>query len=328
MRWWDGAAWTERVADGGVPTIEVVIEVTAAQLTTEAVEQIEFEALPFDLRLGQAVRAYSDEVRFARALGQITLPVEHLREWEVVGESYRQDALLQAAGPKCEDGHWAECVATLRPEPENPHDDQAIAVDIDGRHVGYLPRDLARRHRAAVRRAIHTAGTATCAAVINGGWYRPEEESEGHFGVRLYFGERWATSTVSSLPAPANNEQRIAYQVEDEHDHITVTGEENFQDTIVAALGDDWIGDRPFRVVGLGPGADQKGRETVVVDIAGEPVGWLTPKMAGRFLAAAQTAQAEGRRLTACATLEQAKRKGCEDEIDVVLRVPRGWRAI
>ncbi len=32
----------------------------------------------------------------------------------------------------------------LRPEPDNPHDPNAIAVDTeDGRHLGFVPRDLA-----------------------------------------------------------------------------------------------------------------------------------------------------------------------------------------
>jgi len=33
--------------------------------------------------------------------------------------------------------------ATLVPEPSNPHDPNAVAVVIDGHHVGYIPRELA-----------------------------------------------------------------------------------------------------------------------------------------------------------------------------------------
>ena len=94
---------------------------------------------------------------------------------------------------------------------------------------------------------------------------------------------------------------------------------------MLASLGDDWAGDHPFRLVVLGAGTDPKGRETVQVSLDGQLVGWLTPKMTARFLPGLQATIAKGRRLTACATLEPSKRKGCEDQIDLVLRVPRGW---
>jgi hypothetical protein len=47
--------------------------------------------------------------------------------------------------------------------------------------------------------------------------------------------------------------------------------------------------------------------------------------MTERFRPAVEAAEAEGRHLTAAATLEPSGRKGHEDEIDVVVRVPRGW---
>ncbi|HEX5910612.1 MAG TPA: HIRAN domain-containing protein [Thermoleophilaceae bacterium] len=58
----------------------------------------------------------------------------------VAGESHYQEALRAIAG----DGdvrHDTE--AHLIPEPENEYDPNAVRVEIDGRKVGYLPRDLA-----------------------------------------------------------------------------------------------------------------------------------------------------------------------------------------
>jgi hypothetical protein len=94
---------------------------------------------------------------------------------------------------------------------------------------------------------------------------------------------------------------------------------------LLASLGEDWAGDHPFRVVELGEGIDPKGSDTVTVTLDGSLVGWLTPKMTARFRPAVETTQVQVRRLIACATLEPSKRKGCESEVDVLLRLLRGW---
>ena len=70
---------------------------------------------------------------------------------------------------------------------------------------------------------------------------------------------------------------------------------------------------------------DPRGREVVSVAIGDRTVGWLTPRMTERFRPAVEAAQADGRHLTAAATLEPSRRKSHESEIDVVVRVPKGW---
>src|SRR5690606_12065765 len=73
-------------------------------------------------------------------VGLVALAGDGEYGFEVVGESHRQDALSAICGGPCEEGHELYCTATLRPEPTNPHDRNAVAVDIDGRHVAYLSR--------------------------------------------------------------------------------------------------------------------------------------------------------------------------------------------
>jgi len=63
----------------------------------------------------------------------------------VVGTSHYQDALLVLTGRGGDEEVRLEKVATFVPEPHNPHDPNAIAVQIDGRLVGYLSRDENRR---------------------------------------------------------------------------------------------------------------------------------------------------------------------------------------
>src|SRR5262245_47496349 len=63
-------------------------------------------------------------------------------------EGARQDALWALCGGSL--GQQIRCavVAVLLPEPDNPHDPNAIAVLIEGRHVGYLPREIAAAYVA------------------------------------------------------------------------------------------------------------------------------------------------------------------------------------
>ncbi len=91
---------------------------------------------------------------------------------EVVGESHYGDnfrRLRQEMRPKGADEEWFGD-ALLRLEGDNPHDDQAVAVFIDGRQVGYLGRDLARDFRFSIQRGGLTA------------------RSEFAVGARIYWG--------------------------------------------------------------------------------------------------------------------------------------------
>ena len=57
----------------------------------------------------------------------------------IAGESHYQDA-LRALTSGVAPGDALVCLADLYPEPDNPYDSHAIAVRIDGHHVGYLSR--------------------------------------------------------------------------------------------------------------------------------------------------------------------------------------------
>ena len=65
------------------------------------------------------------------------------RKIEIVGERFRQQALVAIAGRKGDDPVNMPHVAALVPEPTNRHDPNAVQVIIDGRHVGYLSREQA-----------------------------------------------------------------------------------------------------------------------------------------------------------------------------------------
>jgi len=94
----------------------------------------------------------------------------------VAGESHYQDALHAIAGDG--DGEVRfEATAALVPEPSNPHDPNAVRVEIDGRLVGYLPRAAAVAYGPVVRAPMERGRTAVCDAMVAG--------REGMLGVFL-----------------------------------------------------------------------------------------------------------------------------------------------
>ena len=103
---------------------------------------------------------------------------------EVVGESHYQQALEAICGGRCEEGHEYECTAVLVLENNNPYDNKAVRVDIEGYCTGYLSRENARAYRKELKKAGYPNLTASCDAMIVGGWDRGRDD-QGHFGVRL-----------------------------------------------------------------------------------------------------------------------------------------------
>lgn len=114
-------------------------------------------------------------------------PVElasHRRcNFDIVGESHCQNALRAIAGVD-PDGVKHHCTALLRPEPDNKHDPSAVAVHIDGRHVGYLARGDAAEYTARLVELDHAGRWATCSAYINGAWL-DEDDDWAPYGVKL-----------------------------------------------------------------------------------------------------------------------------------------------
>jgi hypothetical protein len=102
----------------------------------------------------------------------------------IVGESHHQLALNQICGGKIYDGHNNILTAELIHEDDNPFDDKAIRIDIDGMTVGHFSRKIAREYRTRIAEAGYPGVTAFCKAKIVGGWKRGKND-EGHYGVRL-----------------------------------------------------------------------------------------------------------------------------------------------
>lgn len=140
--------------------------------------------------------------RLRRLLGEVAPPTERGRltgtvgeprpltlegadEVQVVGEADHQDVLLALSGGRRRYGGVdLTAVAELRPDDGSAIASPAVAVLVDGRHVGDLAVDDARRLLPAIEAARHAHGAATCRARIRGGWDRGGD-AVGRFGVVL-----------------------------------------------------------------------------------------------------------------------------------------------
>jgi hypothetical protein len=117
--------------------------------------------------------------------------------FQIVGESHYQEALREIVEASADPGpNWpfkgAQCevCASLVPEDDNPYDDQAVRVEIQGHRVGHLSRADARQYRR-----IFEKNPIPLQALIVGGWDHTDraargaayENVTGLFGVRLAF---------------------------------------------------------------------------------------------------------------------------------------------
>ncbi len=107
---------------------------------------------------------------------------------EVVGESRHQDALWHIVGerPGGPDRIRVNVIGVLRPEPNNPHDEYAVAVVVTDHRVGHLSREDAALMQHAVIRLEREHGRAIgLHGVIAGGGRRAN--GPGQLGVFLSF---------------------------------------------------------------------------------------------------------------------------------------------
>lgn len=97
----------------------------------------------------------------------------------VSGESFYKDVFLSLAGPPIRQGYLIAVSATLRREPDNAHDSNAIRVELGGRGVGHLPRGLA----ASIAPLLDRFSIAhfSIAGLVRGG-----SETAPNFGLHLW----------------------------------------------------------------------------------------------------------------------------------------------
>lgn len=116
--------------------------------------------------------------------GGLMLPGPGAFSVEVVGVSNYQPAIEAAARAREEGARTLTTEAVLVLEDDNPHDANAVKVQIGGRTVGYLNRENARRYRSDLETAGLPRIVARCRARVVGGFAR-DDGQRATYGVRL-----------------------------------------------------------------------------------------------------------------------------------------------
>jgi len=136
--------------------------------------------------VGILSRLFGDKTSGNKQEVQLTI-LEGDDDLEVVGESYRQDALWACVGYKTKDRIREDVIAYLVPDPSNNYDPNAIGVWIEGKHVGFIAKELAAEIGDDLA-SLMTKNTGTYIAlrgvIAGGGKY---EDGPGMLGVFLEF---------------------------------------------------------------------------------------------------------------------------------------------
>ncbi|WP_395646413.1 hypothetical protein [Terricaulis sp.] len=125
--------------------------------------------------------------------GGVMLPGPGKFAVEVVGVSNYQPAIEAAARPRAAGARPLTVEAVLLLEDDNPHDANAVRIEIGGAAVGYLKREHARRYRLDLEAAGHPRIVARCKARIVGGYDRGE-------GVRATYGVKLDLPPFEAAP--------------------------------------------------------------------------------------------------------------------------------
>jgi hypothetical protein len=264
-----------------------------------------------------------------------------LAEIKVVGESYRQDTLAAISGPREPEGKSFRVGATLRCEPENPHDGNAVRVEVMGQLVGYVERSRAAVLGPAMRNRCR--GVLEARGVIVGAW--DNGATAGSYGIRVWITksdlrriglaedlfdpvEIRAWAPMPSFPVEAG-ERRLSPESDGYvNATVTVTGEEHYQPAILATRPDPWERDYwpvlvTLDVVDVNPHA-KKATPCVRVSIGDEPVGYLTASMSERHRPAIDAALRAGFRATAVALVKMTtKKSGTMADLKLALPGPK-----
>ncbi len=184
----------------------------------------------------------------------------------VVGESHRLADLAEVLRTLPAD--WRVVNAQLVREPTNQYDRDAVMVLIGGRHVGYIPKESARRFHPVIDH-LHSSGfVATCRAHLTGGHFdRP------NIGVVLHLADPLVVASQDRGLLTGGTPRRIAAKSLDvEYAHRLLAG------------------DARRIVVGR---TSIKGH-LVAIEVAGARLGQLTPGESAKSAPVVALAQAAG----------------------------------
>ncbi|SRR6266568_417589 len=240
---------------------------------------------------------------------------------EVVGEASYGPAIRRLFGDGFKaDGCEIDITAQLLPEPDNRHDPNAVKVVCAGSTVGYLAREEAKLYFPVLSALVAGGYTPQARAYVRA-WERDDDydyRERGTGGGKRFVGSVSLDLAEPHLLVPANSPPTDTYALLPQGGAIQVTGEEEHMSALIPLLkpeGSTWV------YATLHEQVEQTARTTrqvVEVQLDGEPVGKLTPKMSGEVLPAVRHLDEYGARASCRAIL-----KGNRVKADVMLHVAR-----
>jgi hypothetical protein len=307
-RYWDGSHWTDWVADDGIQAVDPLQP--TSQVSTDVT---------------RAGAASSSQQRGTRT-GYLLIGADGYPNTEVAGEFARIDGIHKAIGRKPkrdEEIELTDLVAALVPEPSNPHDVNAVMVQISGQHVGYLEKEDAARYNEVTRQVWDAGFVAATGARV---WASARDVWDSkklkHVArVTLALNE-------PHLLLPLNDPPAGDYSILPWGSGLQVTGEERHQDVLaryITSIGDGVV----LATLGVIQGGTAKApKEVVEVRIDGGRIGQLTPASSQHFVPTIRHLESEGR-----AAVVWLRVKGNAIAAQAVLQaakaheLPHGWFA-
>jgi hypothetical protein len=100
-------------------------------------------------------------------------------ELKIAGAEHYQAVLEALCGPRVPRGVNIFEAASLKLEDNNPHNKNAVRVELRSKQVGYLSPEAANLFRQQLKAKGIPKGVGQCSAVIRGGWV----SSDGRTGL-------------------------------------------------------------------------------------------------------------------------------------------------
>ncbi|KAB7744155.1 DUF2510 domain-containing protein [Nostocoides sp. F2B08] len=246
VRWWDGVQWTDHYH----PIVEDV------QRQAEAPSELAASEL-------RPVRPWAKATEHQRVVGENQYP-----------EAFR--ALLLENDARAGDfgAEMRDLSATVIAEPDNPFDPNAVAVLVQGRLVGYLPRDDAAVYSPSLQ---DLADRGECLRVEARVWVAPTSDTERAASVTLKLPPAHGVQSFNEFPEQP-------YEVLPHGGAIQVSGEEQHMDVLGRYVSE---GER-YLAVTLHVVQEQKTERSqpyqcVEVRLDGHRVGVLTKAMSEKL---------------------------------------------
>jgi hypothetical protein len=270
--------WTDWVANDGAQTTDPLAPGPKADANQEAGMRAK------DSDAAAHSERSVDSTRVTRH-GYLLIGADGYTNTEVAGEFARMDSIHAALGRKPkrdEEIEQEDLLAALVPEPTNRHDANAVMVQVNGQHVGYLEKEAAALYSPVIREVWDAGYVAATGARI---WASSRQDWDAPKKLKYYARVSVALGEPHLL-LPANDPPFDAYSILPWGSALQLTGEEQHQEWLARYLRP------PGEVIVLATlheiqgGSARAPKSIIDLRIDDQRVGQLSPSSSQHFLPA------------------------------------------